>query len=287
MNTKPKTSIVILTKNGGEIFKKSITMIFSQEVSFKYEVIIVDSGSTDDTLIFLKEYPVRIIKIRPECFCFGLTRDLGFACATGNYVVTISQDVIPADKDWLQNLINPFLNNEADVVQGATTIPKNKDVFYWIKIGSFYFTSERLRFAKNNGNISLSCTNLAIKKEIWDKTRFGDMPMNEDQAMLRQIYSKGYRVIQKSDALVYHGHTYDLPSLIKRCENEGFGWRCLGEKYSLIQLIKDLTTKKWIYGEFISGVAKGRIKNMAELLFIFVRPLFLYKGNTFNKQYKF
>ena len=58
-----QVSIVILTKNGGELLEKSVRMIFQQEASFNYEVIVIDSGSTDGTLEVLKKYPVFVFKV--------------------------------------------------------------------------------------------------------------------------------------------------------------------------------------------------------------------------------
>ena len=43
-------SIVIPTKNGGDRLKEVLEAVFSQKTEYKYEVICVDSGSTDNTL---------------------------------------------------------------------------------------------------------------------------------------------------------------------------------------------------------------------------------------------
>ena len=47
-------SIVIPTKNGGALFDEVLTMIDKQETEYEYEVICVDSGSTDDTVDIIK-----------------------------------------------------------------------------------------------------------------------------------------------------------------------------------------------------------------------------------------
>src|SRR3972149_1516908 len=144
-------SIVILTKNGACILRESIKRIFSQKVPFVYEVIIIDSGSTDDTLNFLKSYPVRLFQIDPEDFSFGPTRDFGFSQAKGEYIVTVSQDVVPADNNWLQNLVIPLIHDEADAVQGENIVRDDGKTFFWEKIAWFYFTNESTEFNKSNG----------------------------------------------------------------------------------------------------------------------------------------
>ena len=49
-------SIVIPTKNGGSLFDKVLTMIDKQETDYEYEVICVDSGSTDNTIEIIKKH---------------------------------------------------------------------------------------------------------------------------------------------------------------------------------------------------------------------------------------
>lgn len=287
MDKVPDVSIVILTKNGGSPLRESIKRIFSQKVPFVYEVIIIDSGSTDDTLDFLKSYPVRLFQIKPKDFSFGPTRDFGFSQARGEYIVTVSQDVVPADNNWLQNLVIPLLNDEADAVQGENIVPDDGKTFFWEKIDRFYFTNESTEFNKSNGGVFLSCTHLAIKKRVWEEAHFGSCPMGEDKILQKKLHSKGYKIIFRREAVAYHGHHYDLKSLIKRCENEGFGWKYVGVKYSFAQMLKDLKQPMWVYGKLIRGILKREIRNSAELLFLFVRPIFLYKGNLLAKNYKF
>ncbi len=287
----PIISIIILTKNGGNLFQACLNAIFSQEIDLSYEVVIVDSGSTDDTLKFISEYPVQLYNIAPENFSFGPTRDYAFSQARGQYLVTLSQDVVPANRNWLAKITDPLVSDTADVVQGLTIVPRdsdgyNRDIFFWEKNGLFYFTSEGDKFIKDFGNIPLSCCSLAIKKKAWAETGFGDVLMNEDKAIQKKLVEKNYRIAFANDSLAFHGHNYTLKSLIDRCENEGLGWKCIGVSYSFSQMLKDLIPEKKLYNFFITNLRNKEINSTAELLFLFIRPLFVYKGNRFGKAYK-
>lgn len=283
---KEKISLVILTKNGGKLFKYSIKEIYSQVTSFNFEVVIIDSGSTDGSLEYIKKYPARIIQINPADFSFGRTRDYGYKQTRGDIIVTLSQDVIPASDKWLENIVEPILMGKADVVQGKTIAPKGGIVFYWEKIGLFYFTKEGKQFIEKYGNIGLSCCSLAMKREVWEDTYFGNALMNEDKVIQRKIINKGYKIISSNRSIAYHGHNYNLRTLINRCQNEGLGWRCAGVKYSFKQMLSDLLPRKILYKCFLKGLLKREIKTIAEILFIFIRPIFLLKGNRFNKGYR-
>ena len=289
--TKPTVSIIILTKNGGKLFKTCLNAIFSQDIDLPYEVVIVDSGSTDGTIQYISEYPIQLYKIDPKHFRFGPTRDYAFAQAGGQYLVTLSQDVVPSNCDWLANITAPLIADTADVVQGLTVIPDhkgsyNRDIFFWEKKGLFYFTSEGNEFIKKYGNIPLSCCSLAIKKDVWAETGFGDVLMNEDKEIQKKLAEKNHRMVFAKDSLAYHGHNYNMKSLINRCENEGFGWKCIGVSYSFSQMLKDLKLEKSIINFFIESLRNKEINSAAELLFLLIRPIFVYKGNRFGKAYK-
>lgn len=290
-SSDPIISIVILTKNGGSLFQSCLTTIFSQDIDLTYEVIVVDSGSTDDTLKSISKYPVRLFRIAPENFRFGPTRDYAFSQAKGQYLVTLSQDVVPANRDWLTKILAPLLADTADVVQGLTITPENKhnynrEIFFWEKKGLFYFTSEGNDFIKKYGNIPLSCCSLAIKQKVWLKTGFGEVLMNEDKALQKKLVEKNYRIVLAKDSLAFHGHNYTVKSLISRCENEGLGWKCIGISYSFSQMLKDLTPQKKIYFFFLKSLQNKEITSMSELLFLFIRPIYIYKGNRFGKKFK-
>ena len=65
------------------------------------------------------------------------------------------------------------------------------------------------------------------------------------------------------------------------------GWNYLGVSYTFKQAITDLVNKKWIYGQLLRGIIKGEIRQLSELCFPLVRVVFLFKGNNFNKKFKF
>ncbi|NWF91942.1 MAG: glycosyltransferase family 2 protein [Syntrophaceae bacterium] len=268
------------------LFKKSLEMIFLQKIAYPFEVIVVDSSSTDDTLDFVRKHPIRLFRISEEEFSFGPTRDYAFEKAEGEYIVTLSQDVVPANESWLENLVRPIINGMCDVVQGKIIVPECKDIFFWEKKGLFYFTSEGKDFIKKHSNVGLSCCSLCIKKEAWLKTRFGNAPMCEDKAIQKKLTEGNYRIIASEASVAYHGHEYNLKSLRKRCENEGLGWRYAGVTYRFSDLIKDLFPKKTMYKVLIQGLLNGEIRSVTEALFLFIRPVYLFKGNRLNTTYK-
>ena len=110
--------------------------------------------------------------------------------------------------------------------------------------------------------------------------------MSEDAFFQKRAFEKGFtKTIQVPQAVGYHGHTYSVSSLFRRCENEGLGWRWVGERYGMADMLLDLLEPR-SYAKLILGLVRGQIRTFAELLFIWIRPVAVYKGNHFTKGWK-
>ncbi len=278
---KPLVSIIYLTKNGGSLFEKSLKAVFSQKSSYEYEVVAVDSGSTDGTIDVLKTYPVRVYQIKPEEFNFGLTRDYGFSLAKGEILIAVSQDAVPVDTEWLNNMVLPFGDKSIAVVQGLDVPPPNKDLFYWNWIGLFYYSRVSKKWCNSHNGVGISFTSCAMRRKVWEENRLGCIEMSEDKVFQKRITEKGHKVCLQRSAMVYHSHMYDVRSLVSRCEKEGIGWRLAGQNYSIADMLLDLLNPL-IWGAFLFGIISMRIRRYAEVLFPFIRPIYIYKGNHFS-----
>ncbi|GAI86528.1 unnamed protein product, partial [marine sediment metagenome] len=67
---KIDASIILLTLNAGEKFRKVLKAVFNQTYN-NFEVIIIDSSSIDNTLEYAKRYPIKIFKIPRSDFGHG------------------------------------------------------------------------------------------------------------------------------------------------------------------------------------------------------------------------
>jgi len=116
----PEISIGLPTRNAGDDFKRLLENLFAQDATQRVEVFALDSGSTDGALDVLTEFGVRIIHIDPDAFDWGRLREQLFEEARGAIVVNLSQDAIPAETRWLENLIQPLRETDAGVSCGSS-----------------------------------------------------------------------------------------------------------------------------------------------------------------------
>ena len=103
-----KASIVIRAKNEERFIGQVLEMVFAQKYEDPFEVIVLDSGSTDRTVAIAIQHPVRLHHIKAGEFTFGRGLNTGASLATGEYVVYLSAHCIPVDESWLALLTGPL-----------------------------------------------------------------------------------------------------------------------------------------------------------------------------------
>ena len=279
MSDGPDISIAMLTYNGGELLARALNSIGDQETGMSVELVAVDSGSTDGTVETLREHGATVIEIPNEEFNFGATRDLLYSHCSGNFVVNLSQDAIPALPDWLENLVQPLLADGVCAVSCGASVPdpdRGFRQFPWEKNGYFYFTREMATFRARYGK-GVSFANSAVRRSVWEELRFDPIVLGEDFQFQIKLDATDWTRTYPDTAAVLHHHDYDLKKLWARCRDEGAALKQLGCAYTLSDLLFDLLSP----GKYIQGlreVKRGSLKNSADWLFLIVRPLAVFLG---------
>jgi rhamnosyltransferase len=219
-------SIIILTKNAGENFATLLQRLFSQKFDGKYEIIVIDSGSVDGTPEIAQGFPVKIIRIKPEEFHHGRTRNLGAEQARSRNLVYITQDALPLHDNWLHKLTDDLKNPQVAMVVGRqipwqTTKPPEK-FFY-----SYYFPEHKIEIVPGasdyyRDNMFISNVNSAIKKDVWQQLKFSeDIVRAEDKEIAKRILHAGWKIVYQPEAVVYHAHDFSLRSIFQRSVDIG------------------------------------------------------------------
>src|SRR5438876_53889 len=113
-----ETSILVLTKNEAQNIGPCLEAIYSQKDAGPFEVVIVDSSSTDATLEIARRYSVCIEQIPAEAFHHARTRNFAATLAQGDFLVYLAADALPATTDWLSTLISNFSDPAVAAVYG-------------------------------------------------------------------------------------------------------------------------------------------------------------------------
>jgi rhamnosyltransferase len=110
-------SILILCKNEAANMEPCLEAVFGPKGAGPFEVMVVDSGSTDGRVEIARRYPVRIEQIPAEAFHHAHTRNFAATLAQGEFTVYLAADALPATTGWLHarlsNVSDPLRPLEA------------------------------------------------------------------------------------------------------------------------------------------------------------------------------
>jgi glycosyltransferase involved in cell wall biosynthesis len=120
-------SFVIPTFNAAKTLGICLESVFRQDYPWeRVEVLIVDGGSTDETLAIARKFQCRFLTnpIRFEDGP-GAGKDIGFRHASGDIVVFLDSDNELASARWLRNMVAPYLSRPNVVGTFSHLIPKS------------------------------------------------------------------------------------------------------------------------------------------------------------------
>lgn len=208
---KIKVSIIIRTINEESWIGKCISSIKKQSFS-NYEIIIVDSGSTDNTIPIANSFSnIKIVNIRN--YLPGLALNKGIEKAKGEIIVMISAHCIPFDENWLCKLISNFDEKNVVGVYGKQLPVVFSDP---TDIRDLYITfGDEKRIQKKDSFFHNA--NSAIRKSIWKKIPFKNEVTNiEDRIWAKEVIKLNYFLVYEPSASVYHYHGIHQSDNIER-----------------------------------------------------------------------
>jgi len=227
MNTHD-LSIVILTKDAGELFEDVLAGLFACDSISEADVLMIDSGSSDLTLEYAKQYPqMRMHSIPSSEFGHGKTRNLGAQMTTRPVIVYLVQDATPASPDFLERLVTPIFEEGFAGVFGRQLPRPWTNRIERMFLRRTYPDQREVRVCPADRklkikNIFFSNVCSAIRRDVWKEIPFDEsIIMSEDQLWARQVVLAGQRILYEPRAAVVHSHNYKLKEVFKRNFDSG------------------------------------------------------------------
>lgn len=241
-----RASVLIPVKNGGALLGEVLDAVLAQQAPWPFEVIVVDSGSSDGSLELVRQKGVRVVAIPAEEFGHGRTRNLLASMASGEFLVFITQDAKPASEQWLVEMVHgcdcepgvagAFGPHRAH--PGARHVTHCELNQHFAGFGdklSVVRLEDRERFASDPGYRQwlhfFSSNNSCIRRSVWESLPLPEVAFAEDQTWALKAIEAGYAKAFVPGAVVYHSHDFGVWETLQRNFDEArsfnlyFGYR--------------------------------------------------------------
>jgi rhamnosyltransferase len=282
-----KATVFIPTYNGEKYLDDILKLIFKQKVDFKFDVMIIDSGSKDKTLSIIEKYQKRhnnleLIEIPNSEYGHGKTRNYAAQIAKGEFMVYLSHDAIPAHDRWLYEIVKPFELNDKIVGVVGKQVPRPKcvpllkyeirSVFRNLGPDSatpLFYKDTFMKDPVFKDSVTFySDVNSAARREfLVNVIPYRDVPYSEDQLFGRDIIEAGYVKAYAPRATVVHSNDIALREYKHRTFDEIVGLRRIETELVMPSL-------KWTIKSIVLGSMKDAYRTIRDDQYSLKRKIF-------------
>lgn len=270
---KPKASIVIPTLNAGPVFEGVLDAVLAQRAPWPFEILVVDSGSTDETLDIVAKHPsVRLHQIDKKDFNHGATRNLGAELTSGDFIAFLTHDAKPYNDRWLYNMVTAIERHpNAAGAFGRHLAWPDASPFTKRDLNAHFETFSHMPLAVDKGTKKkrwkekdpewmqklhfYSDNNSCMRREVFEKLPYRTVAFGEDQLWAWDIINEGYQKVYAPQAVVFHSHDYDEAETFERSKTESaffkhfFGYELMKDKKTLEDTLDVLNLSDTDWGE--------------------------------------
>ena len=220
------------------------------------QVILVDSGSTDDSVAIAEAHGADIVRIAPADFSFGRALNVGCAAATGDILVFVSAHVYPTDEHWLANLVEPFERDEVVLTYGRQT-GDHRTKFSELQLMRQWYPDvsdpEQTNPFCNNANC-------AVRRSEWEQHPYDEeLTGLEDLAWAKLAVQRGGSISYRADAAIAHIHDEDFPRIRNRYRREAIAHRRIFDDQRLGSVEAFALFAANVGRDYLAAAARGQL----------------------------
>lgn len=266
--------MIIPTYNAGPGFEEVLEAVCGQRSSLAYEVLVIDSGSTDGTPELARRYSARTLGVPRSEFNHGGTRNRAISEAHGEYVAMLVQDAVPADEAWLEVLVENLAGDAAVAGAYSRQIPR-EDCNPFTRYGlENHFTNlperrvqtiedpaayDALPPRKKLELVTFDDVSSCLKRSVWEKHPFARLSFGEDLEWSQRVMKSGYKIVYDPASAVVHSHNrssfYEMKRayVAHRLLGELLEFRALPSLKNLFARLPALVRNRWKLAEADGG----------------------------------
>ncbi|GAB2465073.1 glycosyltransferase family A protein [Xylanimonas ulmi] len=253
-------TVVIPTYNGEhDHLVETLTAVMAQQAPFSWNVLVIDSGSSDGSVAILERFAAaydtfRLHQIPNAEFSHGGTRQRAAEMADGEFVVYLSQDAVPADPTWLARMVDGFsLSDRVAGVLGRQVprrwcFPLQKRdiglVFAAQGVDGAHTVYDASSLEQGRARYYSDVCSAARRSVLLGDVPYRDVPYAEDQAFGADLIEAGYLKVYADPARVVHSNDIALRDYRRRILDEFAGLEKVGVvlgRPPVRELLRELT----------------------------------------------
>ena len=219
-----RISVVIATRNRASLLEETLEQLRSQPFAAGDELIVVDNGSTDDTVRVISRasaaFPVRLVQLQERANGKSPALNTGIAASRGDVLALTDDDVLVAD-DWLAQVRRIFDDQAIDLAGGRVDPRWERPAPRWMQVerdghyGRLASPLALLHYGEPQalGQRTAVGANLAIRRRVWEELggfanhlgrRTGTLLCGEDHDFCQRAVAAGFRCEYRPELRVRH-----------------------------------------------------------------------------------
>jgi rhamnosyltransferase len=194
--------VVIRTLNEAEHIGTCLETLARQQPGFDLDVLVVDSGSTDDTMAIARAHGARVHEIAPEEFDYSKAINVGIEQVEGDLILILSAHAIPVDDRWIAAMLAPFEDERVAGVASRQVPWPDAPVREVLRLAREFPAAGRVY---DEPPVLFSNAASCVRRSVWREQPF-TLPAAEDLEWGERVVQLGWRIAYTAESAVHHSH---------------------------------------------------------------------------------
>lgn len=261
-----KVTIIVPFYNVEKYLRKCLDSLINQTYK-NLEIIVVDDGSTDNSVKICDEFANRdnrITVIRQKNGGISIARNAGLDKMTGSYVTFVDSD------DYLEiNAVEKFLKisitEGADIVCSETIIIFKDRIVHNSNKENEKYSTELIKEKILLDKLGNHAATKFYKAELWKNIRFPEKLVYEDFYIMPSVCVNAKKIVYKCEPLYYYNRTN--PTSLSSLWNDFNAWHRYSkfkgycEHLRIAKLLNKPNIMEWAEKKALHEIVKAFCRN--------------------------